>query len=127
MVQGKGMKVLANVILTIMAVIAILPIILLLIGSFTDNATALAEGFSYTPSKLSIEAYRYIVNAWSNDLAHIPATEFKSDDGRDFSVITFTFTEDHTVPWPTPPPASRSRAPGNKPATVLTTTPWALF
>ena len=39
----------------------------------------------------------YIVNAWSNDLAHIPATEFKSDDGRDFSVITFTFTEDHTV------------------------------
>ena len=56
MVQGKGMKILANVILTIMAVVAILPIILLLIGSFTDNATALAEGFSYTPSKLSIEA-----------------------------------------------------------------------
>ncbi len=65
MVQGKGMKVFANVILTIMAVVAILPIILLLIGSFTDNATALAEGFSYTPSKLSIEAYRYIVNSWS--------------------------------------------------------------
>ncbi len=39
----------------------------------------------------------YIVNAWSNDLAHIPATEFKSDDGRDFSAITFTFFEDNTV------------------------------
>ena len=39
----------------------------------------------------------YIVNAFSNDLAHIPATEFKSDDGRDFSAITFTFFEDHSV------------------------------
>ena len=39
----------------------------------------------------------YIVNAFSNDLAHIPATEFKSDDGRDFSGITYEFFEDHTM------------------------------
>lgn len=39
----------------------------------------------------------YVVNAWSNDLAHIPAKEFKSKDGRDFSDITFTFFENHAV------------------------------
>lgn len=39
----------------------------------------------------------YIVNAFSNDLAHIPATEFKSNDGRDFSCITYEFFEDHTM------------------------------
>ena len=39
----------------------------------------------------------YVVNAWSNDLRHIPATEFKSEDGRDFSCITFSFYQDHTV------------------------------
>ena len=39
----------------------------------------------------------YLVNAFSNDLAHIPATEFKSEDGTDFSVITFEFVEDHTL------------------------------
>ncbi len=39
----------------------------------------------------------FVVNAFSNDLAHIPAAEFKSDDGTDFSAITFTFEEDHTV------------------------------
>lgn len=39
----------------------------------------------------------FIVNFFSNDLAHIPATEFKSDDGRDFSSITFTFFEDHSL------------------------------
>ena len=39
----------------------------------------------------------YVVNAFSNDLSHIPAAEFKSSDGRDFSVITFEFFEDHTT------------------------------
>lgn len=39
----------------------------------------------------------FIVNMFSNDLAHIPATEFKSDDGKDFSSIKFTFFEDHSL------------------------------
>ena len=39
----------------------------------------------------------YLVNAFSNDLAHIPATEFKSDDGRDFTAINYEFFEDHTM------------------------------
>lgn len=39
----------------------------------------------------------YIVNAFSNDLAHIPASKFKSDDGRDFTALKFVFYEDHTV------------------------------
>ncbi len=39
----------------------------------------------------------YLVNAFSNDLAHIPATEFKSDDGTDFTSLKFSFYEDHTV------------------------------
>jgi len=39
----------------------------------------------------------YVVNAFFKDLAHIPAAEFKSDDGRDFSAIHYTFKEDHTL------------------------------
>ena len=39
----------------------------------------------------------YLVNFFSNDLAHIPAKKFKSDDGRDFSSITFEFFEDHKL------------------------------
>lgn len=39
----------------------------------------------------------YVVNAFSGDLAHIPAKEFKSKDGKDFSGITYEFTEDHAV------------------------------
>lgn len=64
MIQGKKFKIASHIILTLLAAFAILPIILLLIGSFTDNATALSEGFSYFPSRWSMEAYRYIVDQW---------------------------------------------------------------
>ncbi|MDD6879321.1 MAG: hypothetical protein PUD59_03710 [bacterium] len=39
----------------------------------------------------------FIVNGFSDDLAHIPAAEFKSNDGSDFSGITFSFSEDHSM------------------------------
>ena len=39
----------------------------------------------------------FVVNAFSNDLAHIPASEWKGDDGSDFSSLTFEFDEDHNV------------------------------
>lgn len=39
----------------------------------------------------------FVVNAFSNDLAHIPAAEFKSDDGRDMTALHFEFFEDHTA------------------------------
>lgn len=41
---------------------AILPFLLLIIASFTDNNVAITEGFSFFPSKLSTDAYQYIIN-----------------------------------------------------------------
>lgn len=43
---------------------AIVPFILLVVASFTDNATAVKEGFSFFPSVLSLDAYKYIVAQW---------------------------------------------------------------
>ena len=39
----------------------------------------------------------FVVNAWSDDLARVPAAEWKSDDGGDLSAITFKFAKDHTL------------------------------
>ncbi len=39
----------------------------------------------------------YVVSAFSNNLEHIPASEFKSDDGRDFSSFSFEFFEDNSL------------------------------
>lgn len=39
----------------------------------------------------------FLVNALSDDLRHIPASDFKSEDGRDFTALQFIFTEDHRL------------------------------
>jgi len=43
---------------------ALLPFLLLIIASFTDNSWALANGFTFIPGKFSLEAYKYIVEKW---------------------------------------------------------------
>ncbi len=55
----------SNIILVILSLIALLPFMLLIIGSFTDNAAAIANGFTYWPEKWSLSAYDYIVKQWN--------------------------------------------------------------
>ncbi len=50
----------SHLILIIISLLALLPFILLIIASFTDNATAVKEGYSYFPSKWSVDAFIYI-------------------------------------------------------------------
>ena len=51
----------AHIILSIMSLLALLPFILLIISSFTDESAALANGYSYFPVKWSTLAYDYIL------------------------------------------------------------------
>lgn len=59
----KIWKAAAYIVMVILSLLALLPFILLIVASFTDNAVAVKEGYSYFPSKLSLEAYSYI---WNN-------------------------------------------------------------
>ncbi|MDE7183326.1 MAG: carbohydrate ABC transporter permease [Lachnospiraceae bacterium] len=65
MIQNKRLKIYAHIVLAVCSAAAILPLLLLFIGSFTDNASALANGFSYFPEKWSFEAYQYIIDEWT--------------------------------------------------------------
>lgn len=56
--------IIANTILIIFALFAVLPFILLIIASFTDNQVAQIEGYSFFPSKLSTSAYQYLLDQW---------------------------------------------------------------
>lgn len=58
----KYWELMAHVILAIMSFCAIMPFVLLIIASFTDDKTALIQGYSYFPKKWSLDAYRYIMN-----------------------------------------------------------------
>lgn len=53
-------QILSNGILGIASLLALVPFILLIVSSFTQEQWALANGYSFFPGKLSLEAYGYI-------------------------------------------------------------------
>lgn len=62
MTDEKKFRVGASVVLTTFAVITMLPIILIIIASFTKEQALLANGYSFFPKELSLDAYYYIWN-----------------------------------------------------------------
>lgn len=63
MKQEKGFQIFGHTVMTIITLCAILPLILLLISSFTDNDVLIRNGYSFFPEKLSVYAYDYIFNS----------------------------------------------------------------
>ena len=58
--DAKRFRIISTVVLGILAVIALLPIILIVIASFTDETTLLRNGYSFFPEKWSTDAYVYM-------------------------------------------------------------------
>lgn len=63
--ESKLTQAISHTVCTLFTLCALLPFLLLIIASFTDNAWATANGFTFLPGKWSLEAYRYIVKQWS--------------------------------------------------------------
>lgn len=58
----------ATVILAVLAVVALLPIILIVIASFSNEQALLENGYSYWPKAWSLDAYYYMVKQGSTIL-----------------------------------------------------------
>lgn len=59
------MQGISHLILGIMTLLALLPFVLLIIASFTDEETAIKNGFSFFPEKWGLSAYKYLIGEWS--------------------------------------------------------------
>lgn len=57
----KRWKVAAHIVMILLSALALLPFLLLIIASFTEEGAALKYGYSYFPKALSLEAYQYII------------------------------------------------------------------
>lgn len=55
-----------NVIFWIYSALCIIPLLLVLVVSFTDEKTVLLKGYSLFPHKLSLSAYDFLLNDWLN-------------------------------------------------------------
>ncbi len=60
----RSWNIAANIVMCVLSFLALAPFILLVIASFTDEATAIADGYSYFPAQWSLDAYRYVVSQW---------------------------------------------------------------
>lgn len=54
-----------HVIFIFMTLAALIPFLLLITASFTDENTAVRNGYSFFPEQWSLDAYRYIANQWA--------------------------------------------------------------
>ena len=61
MTESKTFNRVSTVILTIMVVIAMLPIILIVMASFTAEHTLIRDGYRFLPSEFSLNAYYYML------------------------------------------------------------------
>lgn len=61
----KRWRIAAHIVMIILSACALLPFALLIIASFTDETVALMNGYSFLPEKVSLDAYKYILNNMS--------------------------------------------------------------
>ena len=59
------MQVISHIVMALLSVMALLPFVLLVIASFTDEETATRNGFSFFPEKWGLEAYQYLIGEWN--------------------------------------------------------------
>lgn len=61
MTESKVFNRVSTVILTLLVMIAMLPVILIVIASFSDETALIQDGYTYIPKKWSLDAYYYMV------------------------------------------------------------------
>lgn len=86
----KRFELMATIILTVISVITLLPILLIIIASFTEEGALLSKGYSYFPKALSLDAYYYMVKQSQMILRAYGITIFVTVTGTIISVLVTT-------------------------------------
>lgn len=63
--EEKIFNIVAHVVMILLTLCALAPFILMLSGSFTENAALVKKGYQFAPSVFSTEAYQYILQEWN--------------------------------------------------------------
>lgn len=58
--RKSRIEIISNIVLLILSISCIVPFILLIVSSFTDDTSITMYGYSFFPRKLSLDAYKYL-------------------------------------------------------------------
>ena len=61
MTESKTFNRVATILLTVLVIITLLPILLIVIASFTEEQTLIRDGYTFFPKNFSLDAYYYMV------------------------------------------------------------------
>ncbi len=64
----KGFRIFANVVMILLALCCVLPFILLISSSITDEATLMKNGYAFIPETLNFRAYQYLFQSFGGIL-----------------------------------------------------------
>jgi putative aldouronate transport system permease protein len=84
--------IMAYIFLTLLAAVCILPFVLIISGSFTENSTILREGYSILPKKISLDAYRLILGNPTDMINAYKVTIFVTAVGTGVGLLMTTLT-----------------------------------
>lgn len=59
----KGFDLFSNTFMIVIVCYCLIPIVLLLISSFTDNISLIRNGYSFFPQKISADAYKFLIRS----------------------------------------------------------------
>ena len=85
--KNKAFKAFVYITLTALALICVLPIILVIVASFTEEQTLVVNGYSFFPEKFSLYAYQYIFTAGNTILRAYGITFFVTAVGTFTNVL----------------------------------------
>jgi putative aldouronate transport system permease protein len=86
----KRFTIISTIILSVLAFITMLPILLIVIASFTKEQALIANGYSYWPKKVSLDAYYYMLKQAATILRAYGVTIFVAVVGTAGSVLLTT-------------------------------------
>ncbi|MNC12426.1 L-arabinose transport system permease protein AraQ [compost metagenome] len=62
---SKGSNIAINIFFWIYSILCLLPLVLIIMISFTDEKTVLTNGYSFFPEKFSLSAYQFLLEDWA--------------------------------------------------------------
>lgn len=90
MTESKPFNRVATIILAIFVVIALMPVILIVIASFTEETELIRNGYTYLPKGWSLDAYYYMVKQGVTIVRAYGVSFFVTILGTAFSVLLTT-------------------------------------
>lgn len=60
MIESKSAKIISYTVMTILAIICVVPFLLMIAASVTSESTLLTQGYSFFPKDISLQAYEYL-------------------------------------------------------------------